>query len=84
AWDGGTEFSAWMSSDINNAAIGSIGAYHGLVPAFQAILVEEDHDLARFMEVCGVLAKMDTEDRERLLNQARSGIPIRSRLPPRN
>lgn len=81
-WGGAEEFSDWMSSDINNAAIGSVGAYHDLVPAFQAILAELDHDLVRFMEVCRTLSKMDGEDRERLLSQAASGIPIQPRLPP--
>lgn len=72
AWDGDAGFASWMASDVNNAAIGAVGAYNGMVPAFNAILVQNDHQLSAFVEACRRLAELDKTERDRRLNQALS------------
>ncbi len=73
-WGGHDEFEHWMASDINNAAIGSIGAYHDLVPAFEAILARENHDIPAFVEACRALARLGEQERQHRLNPATPGI----------
>ena len=56
-WGSGTEFSAWIEQDLNNAHLAAIGAYQSQVAGFSAML-KETKDLALFfIEVEKLAAK---------------------------
>lgn len=69
SWDGHTEFQAWMTGPINNAALGAVGAYQDRVPAFEAILRRVNFDIPAFVEQCRELAAMDKEEREQAMRK---------------
>ena len=66
-WGDSQAYSAWMAAPINNAKLNSVALYFDGVPAFEALLVEEDFDLPRFYESAGQLGEMDIVARHKLL-----------------
>lgn len=69
SWDGHTEFQTWMTGNVNNAAIGAVGAYQDRVPAFETILRRLEFDIPAFVEECRELAAMDEAERERAMRE---------------
>lgn len=60
-------YADWIHQDLNNAKIGSVAAYHDLVPAFQKMLAQNGGDLKRFYQACRELAQKKKADRHRIL-----------------
>ena len=60
-------YADWIYQDLNNAKIGSVAAYHDLVPAFQAMLALSDGDLDQFYQTCRQLGQKNKEERNRIL-----------------
>ena len=60
-------YDEWMNQPLNNAKIGSVVAYHDLVPTFQKLLEESDNDLNRFYKMCRQLAQKPKDERQRIL-----------------
>jgi predicted aminopeptidase len=58
----------WMKYSLNNAKIGSVAAYHDLVPAFNTMLMANQGDLNQFYRECRKLAQMPKNERHRMLN----------------
>lgn len=56
-------FSHWFSPPLNNAKLGSIGAYHDAVPAFDRLLAQNHYDLELFYAHCRRLAAGDAQSR---------------------
>lgn len=53
----------WFGQEINNATLASVGLYHQLVPAFEALLVRNGRDLPRFYAEVKRLAALPKEER---------------------
>ena len=47
-WQGFAGYDRWFGQEINNATLASIGLYHQLEPAFEALLDKSGRDLPRF------------------------------------
>ncbi len=54
---------AWVDGNLNNARIASMTLYHGLLPAFRALLAGCDDDLPCFYAATRTLAALDPETR---------------------
>jgi predicted aminopeptidase len=59
-WEG---YDRWFDQALNNAHLASIGAYHGLVPAFERLLEAKGGDLALFYRAVGELARLPAAER---------------------
>lgn len=66
AW-GGSPYAGWFESGLNNARLASLGAYHELVPAFEALLARLGGDLPRFYAEVRRLARLPAEQRREVL-----------------
>ncbi len=68
------------AADFNNARLAAFSLYNELVPAFEALLAQEDHDLPRFYRRVEELAALDKETRcaalTRLLPAAGNDTPV--------
>lgn len=53
----------WFGQEINNATLASVGLYHQLVPAFEALLIRHNRDLPRFYAAVKQLAALPKEAR---------------------
>jgi predicted aminopeptidase len=61
-------YDGWFGAGLNNARLASIGAYHELVPAFEALLARLDGDFARFHAEVRRLARLPFDQRRRELS----------------
>jgi predicted aminopeptidase len=62
-WQGFAGFDRWFGQEINNATLASVGLYHRLVPAFEALLDRNHHDLPRFYAAARQLAALPKQAR---------------------
>lgn len=60
-------YTTFFSQGINNAKLGSVSLYTGLVPAFETLLEREDHELPRFYRQVKALARMGDDERRVIL-----------------
>ncbi|MEX2365570.1 MAG: aminopeptidase [Pseudohongiellaceae bacterium] len=67
AWGGYDGYDNWFSGDINNARINTVSTYFSLVPAFNALLAEEQGDLPAFYARVRQLQEMDKAQRQAFL-----------------
>ena len=79
-WDGYRGYEDWFARDLNNAHLASIGAYHDLVPAFEALLDELDGDLGAFFEEVRRLASLSYSERRAALSLSVSVLVPDSQL----
>lgn len=68
-WDG------YFERPLNNARLVWIGAYHELVPGFQALLAQQGDDLPAFYEAVEKLAALSPEERTEQLRAEVSDEP---------
>jgi predicted aminopeptidase len=66
-WGGLSPFEGWFAGPINNAKLGTVATYYGLVPAFDALLKTCDGDLPRFFAAVKEVSKRRIEEREKAL-----------------
>jgi predicted aminopeptidase len=66
AWSGYSGYDAWFAG-ANNASLGLLAAYDGLVPAFQRLLAREGGDLPRFYAEVRRLAALPAAQRQATL-----------------
>lgn len=62
-WDGYARYDHFFGADLNNAKLASQSLYSELVPALEALLAAQDHDLPRFYRRVAALAALDKEAR---------------------
>lgn len=62
-WDGYKRYDNWFLQDLNNAHLASVGAYHSLVPAFQALLKKSDYDLVLFYRRVNEIGRLKKTER---------------------
>ena len=67
SWAGYGGYDAWFE-DLNNARLVSVATYRRLLPAFGAILAQEDGDLGRFLARAEELSELSAEERARRLD----------------
>lgn len=63
-------YDAWFDRPLNNADLTAVGAYHDLVPGFEALLAEHGGDLQAFYAAVAELAELPPEEREARLGSA--------------
>lgn len=66
-WNGFSGYDPYFSQDLNNAHLAAVGVYTEYVPAFRAILAQQDHDLPRFFAEVQKLATLPKEQRHATL-----------------
>ena len=69
AWGGDSAYDAWMNTDLNNAKLASLAAYHDDVAAFAGVLARCEHDFRRFYRVIERLAGLAGPARRACLAQ---------------
>ncbi len=62
-WGGYNGFDRWFESDLNNAKIGAFSTYNQWVPAFMALLAQEQDDLPTFYKAVKALSKRPEAER---------------------
>lgn len=62
-WSNTAGYDKILGEDLNNAKLVSLSLYSELVPAFEALLEEERHDLPRYYQRAAALAMLDKETR---------------------
>ena len=67
-WGGYSGYDKWVSS-INNARLVSIQTYRSLLPAFEALLAENNNDFPAFYLACKELAAKPRDQRKQLLDK---------------
>lgn len=66
-WGGYAGYDKWMQRDINNAHLALVATYHELVPAFEALLAQQNNDLDSFYAEVKRVGRLAKADRNRLL-----------------
>jgi predicted aminopeptidase len=64
SWGGFTGFDRLIARGLNNAFLVSITSYTELLPAFRALLAQNEGDLSAFYRAARDLAKLDKRDRD--------------------
>lgn len=74
-WGGYAGYDRLFGADFNNASLAAFSLYREWVPAFDALLEQEQGDLPRFYRRVAELAALDKDDRRCALNRllARQG-----------
>lgn len=67
--DWGGAFDAFFAQRLDNASLGSVSLYYGLVPAFEALLDESGHNLPRFYQQAEALSRLGKAERDAALAQ---------------
>ena len=68
SWNGYDAYDAWMSRDLNNAQLGTVGTYNNWVPSLELILRENDDDLPRFYDAIAKLSDLSADERAHILS----------------
>jgi predicted aminopeptidase len=66
-WGGNGHFDRWVERPLNNSHFALVATYHSLVPAFAALLKEQDDDLSQFFAAAAGLAELPTAKRNAAL-----------------
>ncbi len=62
-WNGFDGYDKWFANSLNNAKLGSVGAYTEKVPAFEALLRNNNNDLEKFFTAVEQLGTLPLEER---------------------
>ena len=76
-------FAGGSNKGPNNASIASVALYTGQVPAFRALLAEDDGDLPRFYARIKALATLSKAERDTTLAQAARQAEVAAHTSPR-
>jgi predicted aminopeptidase len=63
SWGGYAGYDAFFGEDLNNAKLVSLALYSELVPAFEVLLAQQNHDLPLFYQRVATLATLGAEAR---------------------
>ncbi len=66
-WDGWSGYDRFFAQPLGNAHLAAVGAYHDLVPAFEALLERQGGDLRRFYAEVRRLAALTKAQRDAAL-----------------
>lgn len=62
--EGFSRYDRWIAQRINNAHLASVATYTQLVPAFRALLAQQNGDMGRFYEAVRELGRQPEAERE--------------------
>jgi predicted aminopeptidase len=68
SWGGYAGYDRWFAEPLGNAHLASVAAYNDLLPGFRALLAQEKR-FSGFYTAVRALARLDQEQRQRLLRQ---------------
>ncbi|WP_090697110.1 aminopeptidase [Nitrosomonas aestuarii] len=60
-------YDRWFSQPINNARLANVSVYTQLIPAFEALLFQQNGDMASFFSVVKEIGKLSKEERSAFL-----------------
>lgn len=63
-------YEQWFAQPLNNALLATVSVYSQWVPAFQTILLQNDHDMDKFFDAVTKISKLPKLERDSLLQQA--------------
>lgn len=63
SWGGYAGYDHWFDLSLNNAHLSAVGLYQRYVPAFQALLAEQQGDLPRFYTLARKLSQLPAAER---------------------
>ncbi len=66
-WGAYAGYDAFFGAGLNNASLASLALYSELVPALEALLARENHDLPRFYQRVASLAALGEQGRRAAL-----------------
>jgi predicted aminopeptidase len=69
SWGGFAGFDRWFAQPLTNAHLASVGTYTDLLPAFRALLRQQEGDLGRFYAATRNLASLPRNERNARLSQ---------------
>jgi len=69
SWGGQGAYDQWFSQALNNAALSSVSLYTQWVPAFAALLAQEEGSLPRFYRRVAALAELSKSERTAALDE---------------
>ncbi len=72
-WGGYRGYDGYFAQDLNNASLAAVGAYHALVPAFEALLARDEGRLPAFYADVKRLARLPRRERDEALAALTSG-----------
>lgn len=67
-WQGYSGYDKWMQRDINNAHLALVATYHERVPAFLALLRQQDNDLQKFYLAAAKIGHLPEPERDKRLD----------------
>ncbi len=73
-WEGQDFFSAWMSSDLNNAHLVLMDSYEGGICAFTELFQQAGQDLEHFYTLAELKSELGKEQRQEWLQSPCQGI----------
>ncbi|MDP1950006.1 MAG: aminopeptidase [Nitrosomonas sp.] len=71
-----TEFSSydrWFAQELNNARLATVSIYTQLLPAFQALLAQQNGDMGQFFKVVKEISKLPQDERISVLQATVEG-----------
>lgn len=63
-------YGRWFAQPINNALLATVSIYTQLMPAFQALLTQQNGDMAQFFKIVKEISKLPKEERKSVLKMA--------------
>ncbi len=63
-------YDQWFGQPLNNARLATVSIYTQWLPAFQAILQHDEHDMGRFFDTIVKLSKLSKHERNLILQEA--------------
>jgi predicted aminopeptidase len=78
-WDGWPGYDRFFAQELGNAHLAAVGAYNDLVPAFEALLAQQQGDLAKFYAEVKRLAGMRRAERDAALRALAPAATDRAR-----
>lgn len=72
----------WFAQKLNNALLATVSLYTHSVPAFQFMLLQNDHDMGKFYDAVKRVSKLPKAERDIILHQARESYFLVEGIQP--
>lgn len=69
SWNHYAGYDAWFDAQLNNARLASLTTYTDFVPAFEALLRQNNNDFVAYYAAAKVIGELPAEERKRRLEQ---------------
>ncbi|SFE37299.1 aminopeptidase [Nitrosomonas sp. Nm166] len=68
-----SNYDQWFAQPLNNALLATVSIYNQLLPAFQAILQQNDQDMGRFFDAVMKISRLPKNERDFVLREVAEG-----------